>query len=110
MNTRRNSFTTTAFRVMLIGIATLFASAAQASDALNFFNNWFVTGDYRVSGVGMRQTGVNGIATGKITMSDVPDGAEPIAAFLYWSTVEFTGDPHASDGTFNGYKIRGYVV
>jgi hypothetical protein len=88
----------------------LLAPAASGNDALNFFNNWFVTGDYVVGGVGLRGTGVNGFANGSITLSALPAGAEPIAAFLYWSTIEFSTTPQGSDGTFNGQKIRGYVV
>ena len=38
-------------------------SPATAADALNFFNNWFVTGDYAVAGVGLRGTGSGGFAT-----------------------------------------------
>ena len=36
---------------------------AQTPDALTFFKNYFVTGDYVVGGVGLRGRGVNGIAT-----------------------------------------------
>jgi hypothetical protein len=97
-------------RVLPLAILTLFAPITWASDALSFFNNWFVTGDYAVAGVGLRGTGVNGIATGTINLSGVPAAAEPIAAFLYWSTIEYTAAPSATDGSFNGHKIRGVVV
>jgi hypothetical protein len=88
----------------------LFAQFAWPSDSLNFFNNWFVTGDYAVAGVGLRGTGVNGWATGTIRMTGLPAGAEPIAAFLYWSTVEATSPPGAAIGYFNGNKIQGAVL
>jgi hypothetical protein len=95
---------------IIAAIVVTLAPAAHASDALSFFNNWFVTGDYAVAGVGLRGTGINGIATGTINLAGLPPGAEPIAAFLYWSTIEFNANPQASDGKFNGNKIRGYVV
>src|SRR5207302_9034440 len=62
---------------------------AAAADALIFFKNYFITGDYVVGGVGLRGTGVNGFATGTINMTNaaVPPGAEILGAFLYWETV-----------------------
>ncbi len=101
---------TSVYRIIAAAILVLFAQAAWASDALTFFNNWFVTGDYAVAGVGLRGTGVNGWATGTINMTDVPAGAEPVAAFLYWSTVETTTTPNARDGYFNGHQIRAAVL
>src|SRR4029077_13564826 len=70
-------------------------------DTLSYFKNYFVTGDVAFAGVGLRSTGVNGYATGTITMGGVPctggspvqyvpcstPGAVPadiVAAFLYW--------------------------
>lgn len=94
---------------LLFGL-TICLPTLQAADALNFFNNWFVTGDYAVAGVGLRGLGVNGFASGAISMSGVPNGAEPVAAFLYWSSIEFTPTPGAGDGFFNGFRIRGAVV
>ena len=40
------------------------STRAQTPDALKFFKNFFVTGDYVVGGVGLRGQGLNGIATG----------------------------------------------
>jgi hypothetical protein len=91
-------------------VLVLFAQAAWAGDALSFFNNWFVTGDYAVSGVGLRGTGVNGWATGAINMTGVPGNAEPVAAFLYWSTAESTRTPSARIGYFNGHEIQAAVL
>ncbi len=91
-------------------VLVLFAQAAWAGDALSFFNNWFVTGDYAVSGVGLRGTGVNGWATGTINMAGVPANAEPVAAFLYWSTAESTQTPSARIGYFNGHQIQAAVL
>src|SRR5580698_5038738 len=88
----------------LAGVAMMASAAplAWSSDSLNFFNNWFVTGDYAVAGVGLRGTGTSGFATGTIKMTGVPSGAQPIAAFLYWSTQEPSSTPGASIGFFNG--------
>ena len=43
---------------------------SQATPPLNFENNYFVTGDYVVAGVGLRGLGVNGFATKQFTMPD----------------------------------------
>ena len=97
-------------RILSLTVLALSAPAAWASDSLTFFNNWFVTGDYAVSGVGLRGTGVSGFATGNIQMSGVPSSAQPVAAFLYWSTVEPSSTPGAGVGYFNGNKIQGAVL
>ena len=113
VSTQNTSFRrriTPAFAPFLLAVFAVLAPAARAADSLTFFNNWFVTGDYAVAGVGLRGTGVNGVATNNIVMAGVPAGAEPIAAFLYWSTIEFVNAPGAANGTFRGYKIRGAVV
>jgi Legume lectin domain/YDG domain len=100
----------TASGFLFLTILGLCAHVARASDALSFFNNWFVTGDYAVGGVGLRGTGVNGWATGTINMAGVPAGAEPVAAFLYWSTVERSLVPTARVGYFNGHEIQAAVL
>jgi hypothetical protein len=81
---------------LLLGIGLGQPGFAQTNQPLNFENNYFVTGDYVVSGVGLRGLGVNGFATKQFTMPDansvpstgVPSGADIVAAFLYWETVE----------------------
>src|SRR6516225_1910600 len=55
--------------VVLLG---LFAQLGRAQDPLQYFKSYFVTGDYAVAGVGLYGQGVNGYATGTITMSGVP--------------------------------------
>ncbi|WP_263351921.1 choice-of-anchor D domain-containing protein [Acidicapsa acidisoli] len=87
---------------------------------LTFENNYFVTGDYASAGVTLRGTGVNGIATGTITIPDnttgpgvgqgVPDGADIVDGFLYWETLENTATPSANTGTFLGYPITGQQI
>src|SRR5262245_39617326 len=94
------------------------AGRAQSSTGLALANNYFVTGDYVVGGVGLRGSGVNGIATGQIKIPDpaqpnagaVPAGADVVAAFLYWETVEGNQTTFAGqNGTFNGYPITGVL-
>jgi len=97
-------------RLLPLAILALLAQAAWAGDALTFFNNWFVTGDYAVGGVGLRGTGKNGMATGKIVMPALPPQSDPIAAFLFWSTSEPTTNPAAKGGSFNGHHIQGDVL
>ena len=61
------------------------ARPARAQDALGFFKNYFITGDYVAAGVALRGTGGTGVID--LTNADVPDGAEVVGAFLYWQTV-----------------------
>src|ERR1700756_4554595 len=71
--------------VFCLAFVSLFAQSGRAQDALKFFKNYFVTGDYVVGGVGIRGTGVldpatqaiagstnSFFATGTIHMSGVP--------------------------------------
>ena len=90
---------------------------------LNIFQNYFVTGDYLVAGWVEGSPDGTGFAPGTISVPDtkqpsqngvpttVPAGADIVAAYLYWGTVEgnqntFTG----KQGFFNGYSITGTVV
>jgi hypothetical protein len=84
----------------------MLATPAQAGDALHFFKNYFVTGDYAVGGVGLQGTGVNGFATGGIPVSGVPANADILGAFLYWATVEHTPGSGAVGAKF-GYPDPG---
>ncbi|HET8965839.1 MAG TPA: hypothetical protein VFN20_06480 [Candidatus Acidoferrum sp.] len=94
--------------------------SAQSSNGLTLANNYFVTGDYVVGGVGLRGLGdATGFAKGKISIPDpaqpnaaaVPAGADVVAAFLYWETVESSnaGAATGENGFFNGYAITGTV-
>src|SRR5437867_9761135 len=85
-----------------VGFLVLFPRIGQAQDALSYNKNYFVTGDVVIGGVGgMRSTGVNGFATATINISGVPDGADVVAAFLYWETVETTPAPSGANGFFD---------
>jgi hypothetical protein len=113
---------------LAIAVLTVSGQVAQASDALSFWKNYFVTGDYVAAGVGLRSTGgADGFATGTINMNGVPctggfpvgyiscdkQGAVPadvVAAFLYWETEETTTNPSAFNGFFDGNKIVGKPV
>ena len=106
---------------LALGFVALFVQAAQGQGPLNYFQNYFVTGDYVVGGVGLYGKTAN--PTGTINFSGVPctsgpglfasvvpcstKGAVPadiIAAFLYWETIEPTSStsPSATAGTFDG--------
>ena len=87
-------------------------------DQLFFENNYFVTGDYATGGVTL-----HGTASGTITIQDaspcaapacgpgVPDGADIIDGFLYWTTIEPAGSTASGNsGTFLGYSITGQQV
>src|SRR5579863_6709111 len=89
---------------VILGLVSGFAPTGRAQSATNpenLFKNYFLTGDYVVGGVGLRGHGVGGWATGTISIPDaiqaratgvaspsVPPGAEVVAAFLYWQTIE----------------------
>ncbi|HXH49237.1 MAG TPA: hypothetical protein VNM47_07810, partial [Terriglobia bacterium] len=138
MQTSIPTLETVSWRRCLMAAAVAFAllsmpavsqTALAQSDPLNFGNNYFVTGDYVVAGVGLRGLGGStGYATGTINMPDlysepatgVPAGAQVIAAFLYWQTVEssqttFAGQqgffrPVYTGGPSTGYAITGTVL
>ena len=97
-----------------LGLVLLFAQRGLAQDdALNFFKNYFITGDYQVGGVGLSGTGADGIATGTIHFdqdhgNDVPEGVEILAAFLYWQVVSSENEGPESGiagATFNGFPL-----
>ena len=118
------------FTVYVLALLLLIGSGqiGFAQSPLNFSNNYFVTGDYVVAGVGLRGLGVNGFATKQFTMPDansvpstgVPSGADIVAAFLYWETVEssqtvFAGQngffrPVFAGGPSTGYPITGVIL
>jgi VCBS repeat-containing protein len=83
-------------------------AVAQPSPPLQFFKNYFVTGDYVVGGVGLRGLGEGGLATGTIEISDVPAGADILAAFLYWQVVSTTAA--GPDSGSLPVKFRGYPL
>ncbi|HMK72697.1 MAG TPA: hypothetical protein VK454_05120 [Myxococcaceae bacterium] len=91
------------------------AGGRDDDDSLRYFKNYFVTGDYVAAGVGLQRTGVNGFATGYINIdaSQIPAGAEVLAAYLYWQTISTSGapDPSALRGaTFKGNDISQSAV
>jgi hypothetical protein len=115
--------------IFFLIIGLLHSGLAQSgTNPLTISNNYFVTGDYVVAGVGLRGLGVNGYATKQFTMPDansvpstgVPAGADIVAAFLYWETVEssqtaFAGQngffrPVLQGGPATGYPITGVVL
>jgi hypothetical protein len=118
---------------ILLGVALLLsAQPAFARDALKFFKNYFVTGNYVVGGVGLRGQGVTNAATqattggvstyatGVIHMKGVPgyvanrvpQHADIVAAYLYWETLATpdTNPNLLALGTFRGLKIEGTPI
>src|SRR5262249_13979401 len=114
-----------------IGAFAHSVTAAPATDALKFWKNYFITGDYVVGGVGLRGHGVLdpnlnlSFSNGEINIGDttVPNGSSPvpttngvpadiIAAYLYWQTEEpaSAAKPSAWLGYFRGQQIIGDVV
>ncbi len=106
-------------------LASAQTASVQTTPPLNLFNTYFITGDYVVGGVGLRGAGDStGIAHGTISIPDsvqaqatglpspgVPAGANIVAAFLYWETVEKNMQAFAGkNGFFNGQPITGVVL
>src|SRR6266704_1622894 len=100
---------------LLLAFGFAQAVLAQTTNLLTPSNNYFVTGDYVVGGVGLRGLGdATGFAKGTIAIPDplqpnagaVPAGADIVAAYLYWETVESSQSLLAGQqGFFNGYAI-----
>lgn len=122
-NPRPYRIITMSVMLMLLSIF-VFAPPAMAQNAaaqacptpLCLSNNYFVTGDYVVGGVGLRGLGgANGLATGTINIPDkvqpnatsVPAGADIVAAFLYWQTVESSQTSLAGQNGFFGPVVNG---
>lgn len=79
---------------------------AAIAGPLNFFKNYFITGDYVVAGVGLSGKGIGSLATGNIVVNGVPPNAGIVSAFLYWQTVELR-DGEGKNGKFRGFNIVG---
>jgi hypothetical protein len=110
--------------VLLIGLAQT-AFAQTGNNPLTIFKNYFVTGDYIVAGWVEGPPDGTGFAQGTISIPDnlqpdqtnnhvpnfVPKGADIVAAYLYWGTVEGNQSSFAGQQAFfNGYKIIGIVL
>ena len=80
------------------------APSRCATDALRYFNTFFITGDVVSGGVGLWNTG-----QGTINVGAAPAGAEPLGAFLYWQVVT-SANPTTVDvnagATFNGLPLN----
>jgi hypothetical protein len=84
------------------------SARAIPTGPLKFFKNFFVTGDYVVGGVGLQGQGSGGVATGPITISGVPAGADVTAAYLYWQVVlraDEGPDAGSNGAMFNGISL-----
>ena len=80
---------------------------------LNFFTNYFLTGDYAVSGASLWRKGNNGVATATIQFPSysedqaggVPPGLDIVAAYLYVQTAERIQWSGIHNATFNTYSL-----
>ena len=97
--------------VVFVLLATKAGQGRAPAAPLNFFKNYFVSGDYLVRGVGLKgAAAANGFATGKIAIPDnsvVAAGAQPVAAYLYWSTVVAQAN---LNGGLTGAEFDGHPI
>lgn len=110
--------------ILLLAAGNLQAAKAQNGvNPLTLFQNYFVTGDYVVAGWNQGAPDGSGYAPGSISIPDtlqpaqngvpatVPKGADIVAAYLYWATVEGNQSSFAGQTAyFNGYQITGTVL
>ena len=106
--------------LLVLGFAPTGLAQTPFPLPLSLENNYLVSGDYVVSGwVITPGTSDGTTTTGTITIPDpmqpvqngvvsqVPKGADIVAAFLYWGTVESTGTLAGKQAFFRGYSITG---
>ncbi len=118
----RRATLTTALSVLLVAGFAQSSWAQTGTNPLNIFKNYFVTGDYVVAGWS-KGSSANGYTSGTISIPDtlqpaqndvprmVPVGANIIAAYLYWATVEGNQNTYAGQSAyFNGYAISGTIL
>ena len=95
------------------------AGQPTVPNPLSLLNNYFVTGDYAAGGVTLRGTPVvNNMVTGTISIptstgpltNGIPNGADLIDGFLYWTTLETAALPSGSNAIFLGYPISGQQI
>ena len=128
---RANSSARRSIRAMVaLGLMLMLGcveSGLAQTPPLNIFKNYFVTGDYVVAGWVPGSPNVGGYAPGTISFPDtrqsgalvgspvgptsVPKGADIVAAYLYWATVEASTNAFVGQKAFfNGYAITGTVL
>ncbi len=109
------------FSFVIVALLVIVHPVHAQTEQLSFLNNYFVTGDHIVRDfVPYSGQPTDGFVNGWISVPDrnhdlegVPDGAEVVAAFLYWQVLEPTSPPSPDPGSsalFNGYSIAGDVV
>jgi len=110
-----------AFPLALVLIFGFVQLGIAQNPNFKIFKNFFVTGDYVVAGWVQGASDASGYAPGVISIPDnvqapylqsgvpasVPKGADIVAAYLYWATVEGSQNTLAGQTAFfNGYKIQ----
>jgi hypothetical protein len=108
--------------VLVLGLAQS-GLAHTGTNPLTIFKNYFVTGDYVVAGWVEGPPDYSGYAPGTISIPDtlqldqsgvsatIPLGADIVAAYLYWGTVEGNQSSFAGQHAFfNGYAITGDIL
>jgi len=96
----RNFFPFWLFRSgVAIGFILLVARSGQAQvDSLSAYKSFYITGGHASAGKNMRGTGQQGLATADISVTIPVEGADILAAYLYWQTLEKTIDASSAQG------------
>jgi len=98
---------------------TLIINPGAQTPTLSLLNNYFVTGDHIVRSFDPGAQNNGNMVLGTITIpgsndpknEGVPDGADIVAAFLYWQALETNPTiPSSTNALFNGYSITGDQV
>ena len=108
------------FSFVIVALLVIVHPVHAQTGQLSFLNNYFVAGGHIVRDFQYSSTNPDGSINGTITIlprskdaEGVPDGAEVVAAFLYWQVLEPMAPPSPDPGSsalFNGYSITGDEV
>ena len=105
---------TLVFIVLVFCSSQLGSAQTQTPLPLGLNNNYMVTGDYVVGGWSKTTGSITipdpGAYAGNVPPQQVPPGADIVAAFLYWQTVENSGTYQGQNGSFNGGAITGTIL
>jgi hypothetical protein len=97
------------FALLLVLLFAQTGGQAQVTDPLTYSRGFLITGNYAVSGIDLTEArnppDIQGMSTGVINMTEVPEDADIVAAYLYWETITLTSDPTQAQVKFRNQNI-----